>query len=565
MSGENSEILPKFGEDVQLGTFLFSTQSLELKDKFGKIQHLRHQSAQVLARLAHSPGEVVSKSDLIETVWPDTFVTEDSLGQCIADIRRVLNDKEHRIVQTFPKKGYLLAATSAVVSRRDDGEINAGWTTGPSNPRLRYVTMAVALLILVLTGWLTGFWQNADPSGSNPAKSPDPSILVLPFENQTGATELDYLAAGFSTSIRTQLARFPQLFVIAGSTAVKFKTGPGTARGIGRELGVRYILDGSLRKVGDVFVVTTELVETESEKSVWAQEFDFRSSDTLSIQTELVQEIVSTLNVVIGDEELAAVRQRETGDPNAYDLFIRAEAASQQVTPEGRTMAVELLNQALALDPDYLAAHFELSGRYLSLWRFGGASDPQEALRLARHHAERALAISQSDYRGHFRMGMLYLFADHNHELAHAAFQRAVQDNPNDADVLYNMGFLRSLMGYHAEALDWNNRAKRINPRYPGWYNFNAALSHYFLKDYAEAEKLARLGMTAYPTSLAPRRILIATLVEAGRMDEARAEVAAYLAIRPDFRLSTFHNTPFQKQTDQDRYYDAMRQAGIPD
>jgi adenylate cyclase len=392
-----------------------------------------------------------------------------------------------------------------------------------------------------------------------------PSIVVLPFANQSGDDEQDYLAEGFSTAIRTHLSKFPQLFVIAGTTAITFADDPMRAREIGRELGVRYVLEGSLRRGAETLTVNVELIEAERERTVWAEQYDFPEENPFPVQAELVQEITSTLHVVIEEEEIAAVQRRPTENPKAYDLYLRAMAATKTLDTGGRMEAIRLLNQAIELDPNFLAAHFELSGRHLLLWRFGRTDDPDEALRLARHHADRALQLDQTDYRGHFRLGMLHLFADHDHDLAYAAFQRALSDNPNDADVLYNMGFLRSLMGEAADAIEWNNKAKRINPRYPGWYNYNAAMSHFFVRDYDQALLLAKTGMAASPRSLAPRRILIATLVEMGRIDEAEKEVVEFLAINPDFRLSTFRNTPFQNPADQDRYYDAMRSAGLPD
>ena len=142
---------------------------------------------------------------------------------------------------------------------------------------------------------------------------------------------------------------------------------------------------------------------------------------------------------------------------------------------------------------------------------------------------------------------------------------RAIRDNPNDAYMLYHMGFLRSLMGDGAEGLEWNNRAKRINPRYPGWYDFNAAMCHRMTGDFETAIRIARAGIASYPKAPPPRRILIAALVENGQVDEARVEAEAFLKLYPNFRLSTYRNTPFQHQEDQARYHDAMRSAGLPD
>ena len=168
-------------------------------------------------------------------------------------------------------------------------------------------------------------------------------------------------------------------------------------------------------------------------------------------------------------------------------------------------------------------------------------------------------------YRVQHRLGQLHLFADHNHQLAYGAFQRAVRENPNDPQVLYGMGFLRSLMGEPAEAIEWNNRAKRVNPRYPGWYNFNAALSHFLVRDYEQAILLAKAGISTYPKSLPPRRILIATLAEMGRLEDSQAEAKKLLEIRPDFRVSTHRNTPFMHREDQDRYFGAMISGGLPE
>ena len=559
MSGKKSEIFAKPRDEICLGKFRFLRETGELTDERGTVIQLRRQSSEVLAFLVARPGKVVPKAALIEEIWPETFVTDDSLGQCIVDIRRALDDTDHKIVQTFPKKGYMLVPT-------EQPEESAGRSASVFQGLPVYLIIAGAIVLLGAT--LVFRYWNSEPGDATMVALPlpdGPSIIVLPFDNQSDDTELDYLAAGFSTSVRTQLSKFPEFFVIAGSTSITFKDNPGTARGIGRELGVRYVLDGSIRNLPNGVLVNTELVAAETERTVWAEQFDLSHDNALRAQAEIVTQIVATLNVVVGEEELATILSHPTNDPDAYHLFMRAEAASQLLTQAGRAEAVELLMQAVERDPDYLAAHFELSGRYLSLYRFGGAKDPEEAVRLARWHADRALEINRSDYRGHFRLGMLHLFADHDHELALAAFTRAIKENPNDADVLYNMGFLRALMGEPKEAIEWNDKAKRINPRYPGWYNFNAAQSRFFMRDYREAETLARTGMAEYPTSLAPRRILIATLVEAGRLGEAKREVEEYLAISPNFRLSSFRNTPFQHSKDRDRYYGALRTAGIPD
>ena len=434
--------------------------------------------------------------------------------------------------------------------------------------RLTFIGAACTLVLLVALGWWQPWRQIDEAIDPDELAHPlplEPSIVILPFENRSDDVDIGYLAEGFGTAITTQLSKFPQLFVIAGSTAITFAENPGLPRDIGRELGVRYVLTGSVHDHNNMLSVNATLVEAESEHAIWSEQYEFSAQNVFSAQAALVQEITTTLKVVIEEEEIADLAETPTDSLEAYDLYLRAVAKSRLLNTAGRQEAIELLKQALMQDPDFLAAHVELGSRYLSLWRFDGADDPEEALNMARYHVARALELDQADYRVQHKLGQIHLFADHDHELAFSAFKRALRSNPNDPEVLYGMGFLRSLMGEAAEAIEWNEKAKRVNPRYPGWYNFNAALSNFFLKNYDQALLLAKTGIATYPKSLPPRRILVATLAEMGKLEEAQSEAAKLLAIRPDFRISTHRNTPFQHQDDQDRYFDAMRAGGLPD
>ncbi|WP_051371713.1 tetratricopeptide repeat protein [Leisingera aquimarina] len=438
----------------------------------------------------------------------------------------------------------------------------------PKTRRLQMLVGVGCLMFAVFAVWSWQHWvprkANVDPEVLAHPMPANPSIVILPFENRSDDPQIGYLAEGFSTAITTQLSKFPQLFVIADSTATTFADTPVRPRDIGRELGVRYVLSGSVHKSSDMLSLNAALVEAETEHTAWSDLYEFSAPDVFATQADIVQEITSTLEIEIEKEEIAALRKRPTDVSEAYQLFLRAVAKSKLLNTASRQEAIELLKQAIGLDPEYLAAHIELSGRYLSLWRFGGVDDPEKVLANARRHLSLALELNQTDYRVQHRLGQVHLFADHDHQLAYSAYQRALQSNPNDPEVLYDMGFLRSLMGEPAEALDWNNKAKRVNPRYPGWYNFNAALSHLFLKDYEQALLLAKAGTSTYPKSLPPRRILVATFAEMGRLEEAQDEAKKLLEIRPDFRISTHRNTPFLHQADEDRYFDAMEAGGLP-
>ena len=443
--------------------------------------------------------------------------------------------------------------------------------TQPKRPKQRWVVVSAMALLVIAGGGLAWFqpWAPRDePASVEPAALtlPDrPSIVVLPFVNLYDDGEQDYFVDGFTNAITTHLSKFPQLFVISSTTAFTFKGKSVRVTDIGRDLGVKYVLEGSVQHGADTLSVHAQLIEAETDSHVWAEQYDVPPEKVFSVQADVISEIVVTLESALWDEAKAAVVKRPAASLQGYDLYLKALAVGKPWSKEAWYEAIKLLKQAVGNEPDFLEAHYAISGFYLSLWRFGMADDAKEALHLARLHAEKAMVIDQADYRGHYVLGRLFLFADHDHDLALAEFQRALADNPNQANLLYYMGFLRSLMGRGEEAIAWNEKAKRLNPRYPGWYNFNAALAYFWVQDYEKAIILAKSGIAAYPKTLAPRRILIAILVEMGRLDEAKQEVTEYLEIRPNFHLSTFRNTPFKHQVDQDRYFGALRKAGIPD
>jgi TolB-like protein/class 3 adenylate cyclase len=469
-----------------------------------------------------------------------------------------------------PVRAYAVSLTSGEAIPPPEVDATSG-EVQPKRPKQRWVVVSAMAFLVIAGGGLAWFqpWAPREEPASVESAAlslPDkPSIVVLPFANYYDDGKQDYFVDGFTNAITTHLSKFPQLFVISSTTAFTYKGKSVRVTDIGRDLGVKYVLEGSVQRGTDTLSIHAQLIEAETDRHVWAEQYDVPPEKVFSVQADLISEIVGTLRFALREEAVATVLKRPAANLQGYDLYLKASAVSKKISKESWHEAIRLLKQVVEIDPEFLEAHYRISTLYLSLWRFNMTDNAKETLRLARLHAEKAMEIDQADYRGHYLIGQLSLFADHEHDLALAEFQRALADNPNEANILYYMGFLKTLMGQGEEAIAWNEKAKRVNPRYPGWYNFNAALAHFWVQGYEKATLLAKSGIAAYPKTLAPRRILIATLVEMGRLDEAKQEVADYLEIRPNFRLSTFRNTPFKHQADQDRYFDALRKAGIPD
>jgi DNA-binding winged helix-turn-helix (wHTH) protein/TolB-like protein len=260
MSRKAPEIDPKPAETITFGGFVFLTKSRELRTAEGKAVDLRSQSAEVLSALAARPGEIVSKDALMQAVWPDTFVTDDSLTQCIADIRRALGDDEHVIVETFPKRGYRLNADSS-----DAADSKAA--AGTERAKRRFPRHGLVLAAIVLVAAVIGVYYGVEIWRAAPVRSSDMArIAVLPFDDISAGADKGYLSDAVAEGIITELARSKTYAVIARNSSFRYRGQPIDVRQIGHELGVDYLLQGSQQKIGDRLKVTVQLLDAGTDR-----------------------------------------------------------------------------------------------------------------------------------------------------------------------------------------------------------------------------------------------------------------------------------------------------------
>jgi len=430
-------------------------------------------------------------------------------------------------------------------------------------------TAAVLVLGLVAAGGLA-WWQPWAPipelvfAEAMALPLPDkPSIAVLPFANLSGDAEQDYFVDGFTNAIITNLSKFPEFFVIASNSVFTYKGKPVRIGDVGRELGVRYVLEGSFQRGGDKISVHAQLIEAANESHIWAQQYDVAPEEIFDIQNDLSQEIVSTLAATVTDLEASELLTRDPTTLAAYELYLRAskfkygKAAIEE--------HVRLLERAIELDPDFHEAYSLLAWRYMNLWQFRLADDPDAALKRARQVARKAVSLNQNDYRSHWALGHIALLADQDHDFALAEYEKAIALNPGQADVLAMMAVVKLYMGRGEEAVAWIEKAKRLNPHHPVWYDWNAGAAYLMAKDYEKAVIGAKKTLAVYPKQISSRRVLIAAYAGMGRMEDAEKVAQEILEIEPGFTLSSVRNTPFQHEADRKRFYGALRQAGLPD
>lgn len=343
MSRKASEIAPKSAETITFRGFVFLTRSREVRTIGGEAVELRSQSAEVLSALAARPGEIVSKDALMRAVWPDTFVTDDSLTQCIADIRRALGDDEHVIVQTLPKRGYRLNADPS-------GTADTNAAAGTERAETRSSRRGFILAAIVLVAAAVGAYYGAETWRAAPIRSSDmPRIAVLPFDDMSTGGDRGYLSDAVAEGIITELARSKTYAVIARNSSFRYRDQPIDARQIGDELGVDYLLEGSQQKIGDRFKVTAQLLNAHDGSHLWTNTYNREIGDLFVVQ----EEIIRTLADRVGRRIERPLPESNAGQVSAlhYNLMGRTEYRKDN-SAAGNELLRRFNLKALEADPN---------------------------------------------------------------------------------------------------------------------------------------------------------------------------------------------------------------------
>ena len=396
-------------------------------------------------------------------------------------------------------------------------------------------------------------YPTAEPAGLPlPSK---PSIAVLPFTNMSGDPEQDSFADGLTEDLITDLSRTAGLFVIARNSTFAYKGKPMDVRRIARDLGVRYILEGSARRAGGRVRISAQLIDSVKGDHLWAERFDRDLHDIFTIQDEVTAKIVEAL---IGMLTIPPSRNRPK-NMEAYELCLRVRSVAEQ-SPLAAREGAFLLQRAIALDPDYAEAHWRLAR---CMWaRWGLWSDMDTDHRQAIAMAERAVALDPNDANGRWMYGYL-LADDHQYDKSDLEFATALKLDPNNADAWAMLSDLSVCAGKHHDALDQIQRAFRLNPQPEAYYYWLLGQAYYALRQYQAAIETLRKEVT-YRTG--SRRVLAASLAQSGNVAEARREAELYMLNDPHFTITRW--TAWQPSRDdatQEHFVEGYRKAGLPD
>jgi adenylate cyclase len=388
-----------------------------------------------------------------------------------------------------------------------------------------------------------------------------PSIAVLPFVNMSGDPEQEYFSDGITEEIITALSKTPKLFVVARTSSFKYKGKEVDVRTVGRELGVRYVLEGSVRKAGDRVRITAQLVDSQTGHHLWAERYDRNLKDILALQIEITKEVTQAMQVKLTEGEQA--RMWTKASPEVRELVWKGREYIQRFNKDGNTLAKRAAKEMIHLDPQFAGGYELLAWTHIFDINFAWSNNPKESLDKAFKFTKISLALDNSIANTHSLMAYLHLMR-HQYDEAVEEAERAVSLNPNAADCMATFGLILRWVGHPEKAVEHLKKAIRLNPKPLNYYFVGLGNAYRDMDLYDQALIEFKRVIARNPNDLTARLGLASTYALAGRQDEARAEAEEVLRIHPKFSLGRYERgVHYKKREDGERYLEALRKAGL--
>jgi TolB-like protein len=479
----------------------------------------------LLSFMAARPGEVITKEELFGAVWPEVTVGDAALVTCIQELRRALGDdaRRPRYIETLHRRGYRFVGKLAERLPSAAGEKTRGLPL------------------------------------------PDrPSIAVLPFDNMSGDPAQDYFADGISEDLITGLSRIRWLFVIARNSTFVYKHRAVDVRQVARELGVRYVLEGSVRRAGKQLRISAQLIDALTGGHHWAEQYDRELGDMFTVQDEITRSVIAAIEPCVLAAEGVRAFARSSDDLGAWELVARARTHVWRLTRSDSEAAIEALQRAVEAYPDYAPAR-SLLGFCLVFAAHNGWIDRDQGLLAGHEHIVRAIALDDCDPWGQIAFGY-WSMMERRTEESIAAFRRAVNLNPSSAAAHCYLSHGLAFSGRDREAIAHGEEAIRLSPLDPEMAMMlgGIAVAHYIAGRYEEAVRYSEELLRLRPGFQGAQRMRCASLAQTGKLEEARKFLATVRLEQPRLSLAWIRaSVPYQTPELMERFLDGMRKAGL--
>ncbi len=436
-----------------------------------------------------------------------------------------------------------------------------------------WIWVAAAAVVVAVVG--LGIWQFY---GRRPAIEPasvdkmayplpdKPSIAVLPFDNMSGDPEQEYFSDGLTEEIITALSKTPKMFVIARNSTFTYKGKPVKVNQVAEELGVRYVLEGSVRKAEDRVRITAQLIDALTGHHLWAERYDRDLKDIFALQDEITMKIINALQVELTEGEHARLWGKGTNNLQAYLKSLRAREYYLTQTKEGNALARRFAEEAIALDPEYAPPYHFLSVTHFMDVLFRTTKSPEQSMKRAVELIQKAIALDDSYALAHGWLGFLYTYIMRKYEKGIMEAQKGVALDPNGAHGYLYLSLSLRFAGKFEEAIQAIEKAIRLNPFPPVTYFKFACSAYYGAGRYEEAIAVGKKAVKVSPNDAGSHMILATAYSLAGRQEEARIAAKEVLRLNPKFSVAFWRKMlPYKNQADTERVIGAMLNAGLPE
>lgn len=483
---------------------------------------LRAKSLELLLYLAGNSGRVVSKDELLENVWKGIVVTEDSLTQSIHDLRRALGDDRQNLIRTVPRRGYLFA-----------GEVAA----------------------------------------AAPAPKPSPtadraSLAVLPFHNLSGDPDQDYFADGMAEEIITALSRMKGLTVIARNSSFTYKGRAADSRTVGQELGVRYVLEGSVRKSGGKVRVSAQLIDAAPSTQLWAERFDGAIEDIFDLQDRIAAMVAGAIGPKLERAEIGRVVRKATENMQAYDYYLRSLVGFYRITREGNDQALADLYRAIELDPQFATAYGVAARMYVQRNSGGWIDDPAREFGEAERLARRAVELGQDDAVALSCAAFALCDLCNDPKSAILCADKATTLSPSLASAWLYSSWIRCAVADNVAALEHIAHVHRLSPNDPEAFSIYCCegIVHFSSGDYVRGLAGAERAMQVKFDHILANCLAMTSAVHAGLPEEATAALKRAQRFNPTISISGVARIqPFYEKNVERAWFEGLRRAGMPE
>jgi TolB-like protein/DNA-binding winged helix-turn-helix (wHTH) protein/Tfp pilus assembly protein PilF len=528
----------------------------------------------VLVCLAQQPGQVMSREALEEKAWAGVVVGYDSLASAIIKLRKALGDdaKNPAYIETVPKRGYrLICPVSPVTADAPDTGTQidkpAPLQEMAASPRktipLGYLALAALVVVALAAGWFAITGERGDSPRVAIAISEKPVIAVLPFRNISDDIQQDYFSDGITTDLITDLSRLSGLSVIARNSVFVFKHVDIDIRRIKQELGVDYVVEGSIRKVGEQVRISAQLIDAGSGINIWAERFDGTLDNIFAFQDAVTSEIIAALKVKITDKERTRLARKYSNSIEAYDLFLHGWQNLWLSSREGTLLARDYFQKAIELDRGFARAYANLALTYIYDHQLGWSEDSEESLRMAHQYADQAIEIDPDLPQVYWVKGFAEIFhKDYKQSLEHA--QKALDLDPNFAD---GYGLLATTLNYAGKPDQADiemRKAMQLNPMHPAIYKVIHGEIFFNKHEYAKAIGNFNFALQTNPENEESRLWLAAAYAHVGEIEEAAWQLEQIRISGRDLSLQHIENVvPFKDPAQRKHFINGLYKAGL--